>query len=45
MSVNVYKKGQPTIQEKLDAQARLHRKLVEALPRYNIEVSVQEDRR
>jgi hypothetical protein len=45
MWVNVYKKGQLTIQEKLDAQARLHRKLVEALPRYNIEVSVQEDRR
>ncbi|CRK82620.1 hypothetical protein [Neobacillus massiliamazoniensis] len=45
MWVNVYKMDQLTIQEKLDAQARLHRKLVEALPRYNIEVSVQEDRR
>lgn len=45
MWVNVYIKGRLTNQEKLDAQARLHRKLVEALPRYDIELSVQEDRR
>ncbi|WP_462410220.1 hypothetical protein [Neobacillus sp. Marseille-QA0830] len=45
MWVTVYKKGMLTNREKDDAEARLHRKLVQALPRYNIEVKVQEDRR
>lgn len=45
MWVNVYKKGMLSDREKIDAEARLHRKLIQALPRYNIEVSVQEDRR
>ncbi len=45
MWVKVYKKGMLTDRQKDDAEARLHRKLVQALPRYNIEVKVQEDRR
>jgi hypothetical protein len=45
MWVAVYKKGMLKDSEKIDAEARLHRKLVQALPRYNIEVRVQEDRR
>jgi hypothetical protein len=45
MWVNVYKKGMLTDQAKIDAEARLHKKLTKALPRYNIEVRVQEDRR
>jgi hypothetical protein len=45
MWVAVYKKGMLTTKKKDDAEARLHRKLVMALPRYNIEVNVQEDRR
>lgn len=45
MWVTVFKKGMLTDTEKIDAEARLHRKLVQALPRYNIEVRVQEDRR
>ncbi|WP_160724201.1 hypothetical protein [Bacillus sp. USDA818B3_A] len=44
MWVRVYKKGMLTNQEKNDAEARLHKKLVRALPRYHIEVQVQEDR-
>ena len=45
MWVTVYKKGMLTNKGKDDAEARLHRKLIKALPRYNIEVRVQEDRR
>jgi hypothetical protein len=45
MWVTVYKKGILTDREKVKAEARLHRKLIHALPRYNIEVRVQEDRR
>ncbi|MFJ7726002.1 hypothetical protein ACIQXV_07535 [Neobacillus sp. NPDC097160] len=45
MWVSVYKKGMLSDRGKVDAEARLHRKLIEALPRYNIEVRVKEDRR
>lgn len=45
MWVSVYKKGMLTDRERIDAEARLHRKLIQALPRYNIEVRVKEDRR
>jgi hypothetical protein len=45
MWVTVYKKGTLTDSQKVDAEARLHRKLIQALPRYNIDVRVQEDRR
>lgn len=45
MWVSVYKKGMQSDQGKIKAEARLHRKLIEALPRYNIEVRVKEDRR
>ncbi len=45
MWVSVYKKGMLTEQEKIKAEARLHRKLIQALPRYKIEVRVKEDRR
>lgn len=45
MWVSVYKKGMLSDRGRVDAEARLHRKLVQALPRYNIEVRVQEDRR
>ncbi|WP_066072998.1 hypothetical protein [Neobacillus soli] len=45
MWVSVYKKGTFSNQGKIDAEARLHRKLVQAIPRYNIEVRVKEDRR
>lgn len=45
MWVNVYKKGMLNDQQRENAEARLHKKLVQALPRYNIEVRVQEDRR
>jgi len=45
MWVTVYKKGMLSDQARNKAEARLHRKLVKALPRYNIEVRVQEDRR
>ncbi|TWD99491.1 hypothetical protein FB550_107126 [Neobacillus bataviensis] len=44
MWVTVYKKGMLSDKARNDAEARLHRKLVKALPRYNIEVRVQEDR-
>jgi hypothetical protein len=33
-----------TNQEKSDAEAQLHKMLLKALPRYHIEVNVQEDR-
>ncbi|WP_040206954.1 hypothetical protein [Neobacillus jeddahensis] len=45
MWVSVYKKGILSDQVKIDAEARLHRKLVQALPSYHMEVSVKEDRR
>ncbi len=45
MWVTVYKKGMLSDDEKNAAEARLHRQLVKALPRYNIEVRVNEDRR
>jgi hypothetical protein len=45
MWVSVYKKGMLTEQEKIKAEARLHRKLIQALPSYKIEVRVKEDRR
>lgn len=45
MWVTVHKKGMLSDRTKKDAEARLHKKLVRALPRYNIEVRVQEDRR
>ncbi|WML41659.1 hypothetical protein RCG19_08420 [Neobacillus sp. OS1-2] len=45
MWVSVYKKGMLSDQGKVAAEARLHKKLIHALPRYNIEVRVKEDRR
>jgi hypothetical protein len=45
MWVSVYKKGMQSEQGKIKAEARLHRKLIQALPRYKIEVRVKEDRR
>jgi hypothetical protein len=45
MWVTAYKKGILTERGKIADEARIHRKLVEALPSYNIEVKVQEDRR
>jgi hypothetical protein len=45
MWVSVYKKGMQSDRGRIKAEARLHRKLIEALPRYNIEVRVKEDRR
>lgn len=45
MWVSVYKRGMLADRERIDAESRLHRKLVKALPRYNIEVRVKEDRR
>lgn len=44
MWVTAYKKGQLTNQEKVEAEARLHKILTKAIPRYDIEVRVQEDR-
>lgn len=45
MWVSVYKKGMLSNRERINAEARLHRKLIQALPRYNMEVRVQEDRK
>jgi hypothetical protein len=45
MWVTVYKKGTLSENEKIKAEARLHKILVKAIPRYHIEVRVQEDRR
>ncbi|WP_066248689.1 hypothetical protein [Neobacillus drentensis] len=45
MWVSVYKKGMQSEQGKINAEARLHRKLIQALPRYKVEVRVKEDRR
>ncbi|WP_026583412.1 hypothetical protein [Bacillus sp. J33] len=44
MWVTAYRKGMMTHEEKMDAEAQLHRLLIKALPRYHIEVKVQEDR-
>ena len=45
MWVSVYKKGMLSNHDKIASEARLHKKLIQALPRYHIEVRVQEDRR
>lgn len=45
MWVSVFKKGNLTKRDVKDAEARLHKKLVQALPRYNIDVKVKEARR
>ncbi|MBV7505176.1 hypothetical protein KW850_07900 [Bacillus sp. sid0103] len=45
MWVSVYKKGMLSEQGKIKAEARLHKQLVQALPRYKMEVRVKEDRR
>ena len=45
MWVKVYKKGPLTHNQRIADEARLHKKLTHALPRYNIEVRVQESRR
>lgn len=45
MTVTVRKNGRLTSRQKRDAEARLHTKLIQALPRYNIQVRVNEDRR
>jgi hypothetical protein len=45
MSVTVYKKGPLTDKERVDAETRIRKKLVAALPRYSIKVKVREDRR
>jgi hypothetical protein len=45
MWVSVYKKGMLSDRERIAAEARLHKKLIQALPRYHVEVRVKEDRR
>jgi len=45
MWVTAYKKGQMSHKEKIDAEARLHKLLIKAIPIYDIEVTVREDRR
>ncbi len=45
MWVTAYKKGIQTNNERTRDEAYLHRKLIAALPRYEIEVRVLEDRR
>lgn len=44
MWVTVYKKGMMNETEKIDAEANVHRKLSVALPDYDLEVRVLEDR-
>lgn len=44
MWVTAYRRGNMTHHEKIDSQAQLHKMLIKALPRYHIEVKVQEDR-
>jgi hypothetical protein len=44
MWVTVYKKGMMNERQKIDAEADVHRKLSVALPKYDIEVRVLEDR-
>lgn len=41
MWVTVFKNGKFSERDRRDAEARLHRKLIQALPRYNINVSVR----
>jgi len=43
--VTAYKKGQLSNKEKIDAEARLHKLLTKAIPAYDVEVTVREDRR
>jgi hypothetical protein len=45
MWVTAFKKGILAEKERTAAEARLHRILVQAFPKYHIEVSVKEDRR
>lgn len=42
--VTAVTKGPLTGRERLDAQARLHKILVKALPTYHVEVKIEEDR-
>ena len=44
MRVTVFTKGNLTAREKRAATVQLHRKLVKALPRYTIDVSVRDNR-
>lgn len=44
MWVTVYQKEKLSQKEKIHAEARVHKILTRALPRYNIEVKVREDR-
>ncbi|MDE3840332.1 hypothetical protein C0966_13405 [Bacillus methanolicus] len=44
MWVTVYKKGMLSERDQMDAQSRIHKMLLQALPRYDIEVRVREDR-
>lgn len=44
MWVTVYKKGMLSERDQMDAQSRIHKMLLKALPRYDIEVRVREDR-
>lgn len=44
MWVTVYKKGMMADKEKINAESNVHQKLTQALPRYDIEVRVLEDR-
>lgn len=44
MWVTVYKKGMMSEKEKINAESKVHQKLTKALPRYDIEVRVLEDR-
>lgn len=42
--VTAYHNDRMNQQDKIEAEAQLHKKLVKALPRYDIEVKVQEER-
>ncbi|MBU8881032.1 hypothetical protein BGM26_19100 [Bacillus sp. FJAT-29790] len=44
MWVTAYKREMMSDRERIEAEARLHKKLIKALPRYHIDVKVQEDR-
>lgn len=45
MWVTVYKKGIKNEQDRLKARAQMHKRLVQALPRYDIDVNVLDDKR
>lgn len=45
MWVTVYKKGIKNEQARLKARAQMHKRLVRALPRYDIDVNVLDDKR